>query len=222
MIVMQKSLNRDLKVRVGSESETAKGIVLASGSRIRRQLLQAAGISFTVAPADLDEYEIRKDLASQPGGAGPDAIALALATAKAELMSEDHPDTLVIGCDQTLYFDGKIFEKSKDLAAARATLLSFRKKTHRLYSAVALVDEGQLIWSTVLHADLTMRNFSEAFVDDYLARLGSEALESLGGYQLEGHGIQLFDKIEGDYFTVLGLPLLALINELRQQKVLLI
>jgi len=184
-------------------------------------LLQAAGISFTVAPADLDESAIRKDLATQPVGAGPDSVALALATAKAELIAKTHDDALVVGCDQTLLFDGKIYEKSKDMAAARATLLGFRKKVHRLYSAVALVDGGKCVWSTVTHADLTMRDFSEEFVDDYLARLGPGALESLGGYHLEGHGIQLFDKIDGDYFTVLGLPLLPLIHELRQQKVLM-
>ncbi len=208
-------------MRVELASENAKGIVLASGSRIRRQLLQSAGISFTVEPADLDEGKIRDSLKTQPGGAGPDAVALALATAKAELISTEHKNAIVIGCDQTLYFDGKIFEKVKDLASARATLLSLRNNTHRLYTAVALIDEGNLIWSTVTHADLTMRDFSETFVDDYLARLGQGALESVGCYHLEGQGIQLFDKIEGDYFTVLGLPLLQLINELRQQKVLL-
>jgi len=207
-------------VRAELGSEATKSVVLASGSRIRRQLLQSAGIAFTVEPADLDEAKIRDDLTAEPGGAGPDTVAMALATAKAELISADHKDALVIGCDQTLFFNGRVFEKSKDIVSARATLLSLRNQTHRLYSAVALVADGELKWSTVTHADLTMRNFSDAFIDDYLARLGQGAFESLGGYHLEGQGIQLFDCIEGDYFTVLGLPLLALIGELRQQKVL--
>lgn len=201
--------------------DMGKPVVLASGSRIRRHLLQSAGISFTVAPADLDESAIRQNLEGQANGAQPDDVALALAIAKAKLISQTHSDALVVGCDQTLAFEGRIFEKSKDLASARATLLGFRGKTHRLYSAVALVDGGDVSWSTVDHADLTMRNFSETFIADYLARLGPGALESLGGYQLEGSGIQLFEQIDGDYFTVLGLPLLALINALRERKVLL-
>lgn len=208
-------------MRSEAESQTTKSIVLASGSRIRRSLLQSAGISFTVAPADLDEAKIRTDLAAQPEGRAPDVVALTLATEKALLISKDHSDALVIGCDQTLFFDGKIFEKSKELGAARATLLNLRNNTHRLYSAVALVENGTRVWSTVTFADLTMRDFSEAFVDDYLARIGPSALESLGCYQLEGPGIQLFETIDGDYFTVLGLPLLPLINELRKQQVLL-
>lgn len=204
-----------------SEIETVRDVVLASGSRIRRQLLQSAGVSFTVAPADLDEAEIRNGLTKKPCGSGADEVARALATAKAEFISIDHPKSLVIGCDQTLFFEGKLFEKSKDLATARATLLNLRKKTHRLYSAVALVDGGRVIWSTVSHADLTMRDFSETFIDDYLARIGPGALDSLGSYQLESNGIQLFETIDGDYFTVLGLPLLPLIEELRQQRVLI-
>lgn len=209
-------------MRTELSSQITKPIVLASGSRIRRQLLQSADIAFTVEPADLDEAKIRDDLTAAPGGAGPEDIALALATAKAGLISATHKDALVIGCDQTLFFDGRVFEKSKDMATARTTLLSLRNHTHRLYSAVALVADGDLKWSTVTHADLTMRNFSEDFIDDYLARLGQGAFESLGCYHLEGQGIQLFDRIEGDYFTVLGLPLLELIGELRQQKALLI
>lgn len=203
-------------------SLSEKPLVLASGSRIRRHLLQSAGISFTVAPADLDEGAIRWNLSAQNPKAWPDEVALVLATAKAKHIAHDHEQAFVIGCDQVLVFEDEIFEKSKTLDRARETLLKLRGKTHRLYSAVALVEAGSVMWSVVTHADLTMRNFSDAFVDDYLARLGEGALESLGGYQLEGHGIQLFEKIEGDYFTVLGLPLLPLINALREREVLLV
>ncbi|MCH9764721.1 MAG: Maf family nucleotide pyrophosphatase [Alphaproteobacteria bacterium] len=197
-----------------------KGLVLASGSRIRRSLLQSAGVSFTVAPADLDERAIRDSLGNAPGCAGPDDVAAALASAKAKSISKEHPDALVIGCDQTLFFENKLFEKPKDLEAARANLIAFRGKTHQLYSAVALVDGGAIVWSRVARADLTVRDFSDDFIEEYLARLGNAALESLGGYHLEALGIQLFDRIDGDYFTVLGLPLLPLIKELRQRKVL--
>lgn len=205
-----------------TDPSSGHDVVLASGSRIRRALLQSAGLSFTVAPADLDEGQIRHRLQSENDAVSAEDIALALATAKAKLIAKDHANALVIGCDQTLKFEDRIYEKARDLTTIRETLLSFRGKTHRLCSAVAIVQNSDVIWSTVQHADLTMRNYSENFIDEYLARVGNEAMDSLGGYQLEAQGIQLFDSIDGDYFTVLGLPLLSLVKELRSLKVLMV
>lgn len=196
-------------------------VVLASGSRIRRQLLQSAGLSFTVAPADIDEQAVRKRVQSQHSDVGADSIAVEIASAKAEHISKSHHGCLVIGCDQTLLFDGRIFDKCQTLEDARATLIRFRDQQHRLFSAVALYQDQKKLWSTVDHVDLEMRDFSDAFVDDYLARSGESVLQSLGCYQLEGQGIQLFKRISGDYFTVLGLPLLPLIEEMRRRGVLM-
>lgn len=203
-----------------TDSDGEKIVVLASGSRIRRQLLQSAGVSFTVAPADLDEDAIRKQFVAKNDTMDAGKLALALAEAKAKSMSPGHPGALVIGCDQTLFFDDRVFAKAKDIDGARNMLTRLRGNTHRLYSAVAFVEDGNTVWSTVTHADLSMREFSDAFIDDYLARQGETTLESLGGYQLEGLGIQLFDRIDGDYFTVLGLPMLPVIAALRAHKVL--
>lgn len=204
-----------------TDSVSNKSIVLASGSRIRRHLLQAAGVPFTVAPADLDEVALRVAFRKDHGKDDPKAIALMLATEKAKSIAGNFSDCIVIGCDQTLWFDDRLLHKSKDMETARATLASMRGRTHRLYSAVAFVENGTTIWSTITHADLRMREFSDDFLDEYLAVQGETAFESVGGYQLEGPGIQLFERIDGDYFTILGLPLLEVIDALRQQKVLM-
>ena len=203
------------------EEQVSNSVVLASGSRIRRHLLQAAGLSFTVAPADIDEKAVRNRLQAQDVTVGGDRVAVEIAAAKADHISNSHSGSLVIGCDQTLVFEDKIYDKSSSLVEARATLQRFRHATHRLYSAVTLYQDRAQLWSTVAHADMTMRHFSDAFLDDYLARSGETALQSLGCYQLEGPGIQLFENITGDYFTVLGIPLLPLIDELRRRGVLL-
>jgi septum formation protein len=195
-------------------------VVLASGSRTRREMLHAAGLAFTVVPADIDETSIRDALLA--GGAEIEAaeIAVRLARAKAETVSRDRPRALVIGADQILALGSEIFEKPRDIVMARECLLRLRGKAHQLHSAVALAEQGRVSWMHTSTAHLTMREFSTAALDDYLARAGPVVCEAVGAYQIEGPGIQLFDRIDGDYFTILGLSLLPLLEELRSRKAL--
>jgi septum formation protein len=192
-------------------------IILASASRARREVLAAAGVAFTVEPADVDEPAIRAKLLS--GGAGVDAaeIALVLAKAKAESVSALHPGSLVIGADQVLALDDDVLTKPKDVSAAREALSRLRGKTHELHSAVALAEAGKIVWSHVATARLTMRDFSDAFLDEYIVRAADRVTQSVGSYELEGVGVQLFKAIEGDYFTILGLPLMAVLEQLRER-----
>lgn len=187
-------------------------IVLASASRARRELLAAAGVPFTVEPADVDEPAIRAQL---PAGTSPPRIAEVLARAKAENMSRQRPDSLIVGADQVLAFGDEILSKPANQAAARASLQKLRGQPHELHAAVALAEGGTVSWVHTATARLTMRPFSDAFLDDYLVRAGDRITQSVGAYELEGLGVQLFERIEGDYFTILGLPLLPLLEELR-------
>ncbi|PWJ80166.1 septum formation protein [Pseudaminobacter salicylatoxidans] len=189
-------------------------IILASGSPFRKTLLTNAGIDFTVATADLDERALEAPL--ENSGTGPEDVALILAEAKALNVSESHPDALVIGCDQTLSLDDRIFHKPRDMEDARRHLLDLSGRTHQLNSAVVLARGGNTLWSDVPIARLTMRKLDPAFIGRHLARVGDKALMSVGAYQIEGEGIQLFDRIEGDYFTIVGLPLLPLLKKLRE------
>ena len=190
-------------------------IILASTSRARREMLAAAGVAFTVEAADVDEPAIRKTLLAAKSAATPPQIADALARAKAEDVSQRHKGSLVIGGDQVLALGTELLTKAKDEAAARATLKKLRGMTHELHSAVALAVDGRVLWTHIGTARLKMREFSDAFLDEYLTRAGDRIGQSVGAYELEGLGVQLFDKIEGDYFTILGLPLLPLLAELR-------
>lgn len=190
-------------------------IVLASTSRARREMLAAAGVAFTVEAADVDEPAIRKTLLAAKSAATPPQIADALARAKAEDVSQRHKGSLVIGGDQVLALGTELLTKAKDEAAARATLKKLRGMTHELHSTVALAVDGRVLWTHTGTARLKMRDFSDAFLEEYLTRAGDRIGQSVGAYELEGLGVQLFDKIEGDYFTVLGLPLLPLLAELR-------
>jgi nucleoside triphosphate pyrophosphatase len=196
-------------------------IVLASASRARREVLAAAGVAFTVEPADVDEPAIRRDILAR--GAKFDAVAIAqvLARAKAEDVSSRHEGALIIGADQVLALGEELLTKPKDLADARTALNRLRGKTHELHSAVAFAMDGAIVWSHVATARLTMRAFSDAFLDDYLVRAGDRITQSVGAYELEGLGVQLFERIEGDYFTILGLPLLPLLNELRERGMIM-
>jgi septum formation protein len=203
-----------------ADRDDRPGLILASGSRTRREMLQAAGLAFTVVPADIDEAALRAHLLSSKPGITPAGIAEELARAKAETVSRDHPHALVIGCDQVLAFDGTIFEKPRDMSDARDCLMKLRGAEHELHSAAALAVNGVVSWSHTDTARLTMRAFSPAAVDEYLARDGVDVCRSVGAYQIEGHAIQLFDKVDGDYFTILGVPLLPLLAELRARKVL--
>ena len=198
-------------------------IILASGSRARREMLQGAGLSFTVKTADVDEDAIRAALYDENGKAtvDPADVAEILAIAKAEAVSRLNPDAFIIGGDQVLSFDDEILTKPKNESAARRQLVSFRGKVHALHSAVALAHQGETLWSTIDTAEMYVRDFSDAFLDDYMRRAGRTVLDSVGAYLLEGLGIQIFDSIEGDYFTVLGMPLMPLLVELRARRLLL-
>ena len=189
-------------------------IVLASGSSARAHMLEQAGIAFTVDVAMVDEQAIKDSLAAETRN--PARIAEVLAEMKAVRVSSRHPGSLVIGADQMLDCEGLWFDKPIDRSAARAQLLALRHKTHRLTSAVVAVRDGRRVWQHTESAKLTMRNFSERFLDTYLEQAGEAVLSSVGAYQLEGLGSQLFLQVEGDFFTILGLPLLALMDFLRE------
>jgi septum formation protein len=195
-------------------------LVLASGSATRRAMLSAAGIDVTVQPADVDESAVRDALLSADPSVSHEVVALALAEAKAKAVSQSLPGALVIGADQVLSFDGRLFEKPQSVAEARQNLWELRGKSHALHSAVALAQDGSIVWHDADTAVLTMRKFSEAALDAYLERVGDVVLTSVGAYQIEGPAIQLFEVVEGDHATILGMPLLPLIAELRRREVL--
>jgi len=192
-----------------------KSLVLASGSRTRQAMLAGAGLTFRAEAADVDEAALRGVLLTENEGIDPGDVAKVLARAKAEAVSRLYPDALVIGADQVLACEGVLFEKPADMEGARQSLLRLRGKAHQLLSAVVLAEDGHIVWTHTQTAELVMRPFSMAFLTEYVARTGSQIMDSVGAYQLEGLGIQLFERIEGDYFTILGLPLLALLGELR-------
>ena len=189
-------------------------IVLASGSRFRRAMLEAAGVELDVAPAKIDERAVEKTL--QGSGASAEDLAQVLAEAKALEVSERNPGRLVLGCDQTLSLGDELFHKPEDMEDARRHLLKLSGRTHQLSSAAVLARNGTALWRDLGIARLTMRRLKPAFIGRHLARVGPMALNSVGAYQIEGEGIQLFEKIEGDHFTIVGLPLLPLLEELRQ------
>jgi len=193
-------------------------VILASASATRRHLLEQAGVAVTPVPANIDEDEIKASIAAE--GGGPEAIAEALAELKARTVSRSHPGRLVIGADQVLDHDGAIVSKPADRDAARAQLLALRGGAHSLIDCVCVVRDGVRLWHAVDRARLVMRDFSNAFLDAYLDSVGDQALEGPGAYRIEGLGAQLFARIEGDYFTVLGLPLLAVLDYLRVQGVI--
>jgi septum formation protein len=188
-------------------------LVLASTSQARQRLLRLAGISFVAEAASVDETAVIESL--QAERAKPRDVADLLAELKAVRVSGRHAGDFVIGADQVLSFGSKIFQKPGSKAAARAQLESLRGQTHVLHSAVAVAREGSVVWRIVQEARLTMRPFSDAFLDTYLAEADGDILGSVGAYHVEGLGIQLFSKIEGDNFTIQGLPLLPLLDFLR-------
>lgn len=199
--------------------ETEK-LILASGSATRRSMLEAAGLSFTVRPAEIDEGAIRQKLLRAGSGVRPADVAHELARLKAEAVSRQCADGLVIGADQILSLDGEIFEKAEDAGAARTTLMRLRGATHQLHSVVVLAENGKMTWSSAGTAHLEMRMFSAAFLEEYILKAGDSLNQSVGAYQIEGLGAQLFERIEGDHFTILGLPLMPLLAELRRRDVI--
>ncbi|WP_309644606.1 Maf family protein [Phenylobacterium sp.] len=192
-------------------------VILASKSAARRAVLTGAGVAFEVSVAGVDEDAVKTAMLAQ--GATPRDVADALAELKAIRVSRSRPG-LVIGSDQTLEFEGKLYDKVETTAAAAERLKAMRGKPHKLHSAVVVAKDGAPIWREIVSATLTMRDFSDAFLADYLAAEGEEALGSVGCYRLEGPGAQLFSKIEGDYFTILGLPLMGLLDLLRRHGAL--
>ncbi|GAA5664470.1 7-methyl-GTP pyrophosphatase [Brucella sp. NBRC 14130] len=193
-------------------------LILASKSPFRSALLKNAGIEFSTASAEIDERAVEAPLYET--GATSEEVAQVLAEAKALDVSEKNPGAVVIGCDQTLSLGDEIFHKPADMEAARRQLLKFSGMTHQLNSAVVLVKDGETLWRHVSIARMTMRDLDPGFVGRYLGRVGDAALSSVGAYQVEGPGIQLFDRIDGDYFTIVGLPLLPLLAELRKEKLI--
>ncbi len=189
-------------------------LILASASSTRQHLLSQAGIGFVAEPAEIDERAIESEALA--GGADASDLALLLARRKAEAVSQSRPGDIVIGADQTLGLGPDLLHKPKDLADAAAQLDRLSGKTHRLHAAVALVRDGSLLWSDLQTAELTMRNFDPSERDAVLALEGEAVLWSVGGYRLEGPSIRLFEAVTGDYFTILGLPLLPLLAALRE------
>ncbi|MFI4936651.1 MAG: Maf family protein [Caulobacterales bacterium] len=192
-------------------------VVLASKSASRAAILRGAGVTFEIVGADVDEGAEKDRLAAE--GAGPKAVAEHLAALKAASVSRTC-EGLVIGADQTLDLAGALYDKAETLSDARERLMALRGKPHHLHSAVAVARDGAAIWRLTQSPRLTMRAFSDAFLESYLARGGETLLGSVGCYLLEGEGAQLFERIEGDYFAILGLPLLPLLDLLRREGAL--
>jgi septum formation protein len=189
-------------------------MILGSGSRFRRQMLENAGLAIEVDRPRIDERAVEKSVESS--GITPAELAGILAEAKAIDVGGRHPDRLVIGCDQTMALGDRLFHKPKDMEEARRHLLALSDRTHELNSAVVLARGGATIWRHVSVAHMTMRQLDPAFIGRHLAGVGEKALESVGAYQIEGEGVQLFERVEGDHFTIVGLPLLPLLAELRR------
>ena len=193
------------------------GLILASQSSARRAVLDGAGIAYEAVVSGVDEESLKTGLLAK--GASPRDVADALAEVQALKISRSRPG-FVIGADQTLELDGRLYDKAETVEAARERLKALRGKTHQLHSAVVVAQGSQPIWREVVSAKLTMRDFSDDFLEDYLAEEGEAALGSVGCYRLEGPGAQLFTKIEGDYFAILGLPLMGLLDLLRRHGVI--
>ncbi|WP_299372391.1 Maf family nucleotide pyrophosphatase [uncultured Tateyamaria sp.] len=196
----------------------APSVVLASGSQIRAQLLRNAGLQFDVQIARVDEETVKTALLAEQ--ANPRDIADTLAEMKAKRVADKMPDAMVIGCDQVLAFDGQILSKPKDKADAKAQLIAMRGERHMLLSAAVIYHEGKPIWRHVGTVRLRMRNVSDAYLDGYIDRNWDDIQHSVGAYQLEAEGVRLFQSIEGDYFHVLGMPLLELLSFLTLRGVI--
>lgn len=195
---------------------TAPPIILASTSRIREKLLRNAGVTFTSTAPAVDEAKLKKDNPELDAS----RLALLLAEAKATAVSVMNPEAIVIGADQVLADGPRIYDKPKSIVEARHQLTMLRGKSHKLVSAVSCADHGGILWSHADEARMTMRMFSDEFLDTYVRECGNDVVASVGAYKLEERGIQLFESIAGDYFTILGLPLLPLLDFLRRQDAL--
>ncbi|MFN4274001.1 MAG: Maf-like protein [Aliihoeflea sp.] len=189
--------------------------ILASASPFRRDMLVSAGLEFEVQKAQTNERAVEAGI--EGAGLEPAEIATILAEAKAIDVSERNSGRLVIGCDQVLALDGEILHKCSDMEQARRRLLALSGRTHQLHSAIVAVIDGVTAWRHVSTANMTMRRLEPAYIGRHLARTGEKVLGSVGAYQIEGEGVQLFDRIDGDHFTIIGLPLLPLLAFLRER-----
>lgn len=187
-------------------------VILASSSSSRQSMLRAAGVTFDIIAPDVDEDAVKKTMP----GAAPRALAEKLAVKKALAGGSMRPDALVIGSDQVLECGGQLFSKVTTRAAARAVLSELRGREHRLIASVALARDQNILWQHTETATLAMRDFSDAFLDAYLEKEGDAILSSVGCYRIESHGAQLFARVEGDQFTVRGMPLFATLEALRR------
>jgi len=194
-------------------------LILASASKSRARILEAAGLAFIVEPPGLDEGVMRQVVSGERSLA-PHDVAEVLARAKAEAVSDLAPKAYVIGGDQVLALGDTILSKPESMEAARRQLLHLSGKSHTLHTAVAVATNGEIIWAETTIATLTMRKLSPEFIGRYLAAAGEEVLNSVGAYQIESIGVQLFEKIDGDYFSILGLPLIPLLDTLRREGVI--
>lgn len=194
-------------------------IILASGSPIRAKMLRDAGVEFDVQIPRVDEDSILHALVAED--AKPADIADTLAEYKARRIADKTPSAIVIAADQVLACNGEIYAKPKDMTEARAHLNALKGQGHQLLSAVVVYEDAKPVWRHVGRAQLAMRDFSDAFLDDYLAKAGDDILNCVGCYQLESHGVTLFNRVQGDYFTILGLPLLEVLGFLRTRGALL-
>ena len=201
---------------MSNDTTAAEPLILASKSAARRAMLENAGVAFQVCVAGVDEEAIK----AASGDLDAGALAVRLAEAKALAVSRDNESAWVLGSDQTLAFDGGLVSKARSLDAARDRLEAMRGRTHQLHSGAALAIGGAVVWSGVDTVQMRMRDFSDAFLDAYLAAEGEALLACVGSYRLEGLGSQLFEAVEGDYFTVLGLPLWPVLAELRRAGVI--
>lgn len=192
-------------------SAAQPSLILASGSKARQEMLRESALKFTVMPADIDEDALRQAM----GDISPDDIAAELARAKALNVAARNNDALVIGSDQILVCDGEILSKAADVNAARNKLKTLRGKTHRLISAVCVARGDEILFAHAAHADLTMKNFDDDFLEDYISRAGGALTSCVGAYALEAHGADLFSEVNGDYHVILGMPRAPLLEYLK-------
>jgi len=197
---------------VNPDKNRSKKLILASSSKYRAKILKNAGLDVMIQPAQIDERSVEREM----GQTAPDILALQLSVAKAREVARRFPDSCIIGCDQILELEGKVLHKPSNMAEAKQRLRALSGKVHKLHSAIVLFQGDRLIWRHVETAKMTVRSLEEAFLTRYLIKVGEAVLTSVGVYQIEGLGIQIFDEIEGDYFTIIGLPLLPLLHQLRQ------